>query len=153
MTGLLLRVLISPLVSQMHSGRREPVRLLAITPYSADHHQLRKIAAIAEWDLSIVETLSAARSYLSGAPVAVVLFDHDLLGVDWRTALRELLETSCPKVVIMASAFTPHGLREEVFRSGGFDILSKPLDLAEVVPVINDAWSLLGNLHQLFPFS
>jgi DNA-binding NtrC family response regulator len=77
---------------------------------------------------------------------AVILYDRDLPGLDWRDALRKLAGAipACP--VILTSPVNDGYLWGEVIRRGGYDVLAKPLQEDQTVRFVNLAWSLWNKL-------
>ena len=72
---------------------------------------------------------------------AVILCDRDLPGVDWRHALEKLAASrpDCP--IVLTSSVNDEYLWDEVVHTGGYDVLSKPLQEDLTVRAVNLAWS------------
>ena len=92
--------------------------------------------------LAAVVACEQALEMLKRGRAAVILYDRDLPGRDWREAL-PLLAQAGP--VILTSRVNDQYLWEEVIRHGGYDVLAKPLQDDQIVRFVNLAWSYLWN--------
>jgi FixJ family two-component response regulator len=88
-----------------------------------------------------VETCEEARTALDKVKARVILCDRDLPGNGWRATVEDLASSPHRACVILVSAVVDTYLWNEVVRTGGFDVLSKPLREDEVVRAVRLAWS------------
>lgn len=101
-------------------------RLLAILADTADRDAVSAFAIANNWSLKVVGGVGQAISWLSEAPVPVILIDRDLPDEDWRLAIRTLTSHAPSPCVILASAVVDLYLFDEVVHHGGYDVVRKP---------------------------
>jgi FixJ family two-component response regulator len=75
----------------------------------------------------------------------VVLYDRDLPGKGWRGTVEDLASSPHRACIILVSGVADAYLWNEVVRTGGFDVLSKPLREDEVVRAVRLASSYWNN--------
>ena len=115
--------------------------VLAMTASGSDDALLREILAGPSWELRLSNDLEDAIAFLDSRAAAIVLFDRDLPGANWRATVRRL--ASEHSRVILASFVADDYLWEEVIHCGGYDVLAKPLREDEVIHMIQFAWAAL----------
>jgi FixJ family two-component response regulator len=71
----------------------------------------------------------------------VVLCDRDLPGKGWRGTVEDLASSPHRACIILVSGVVDTYLWNEVVRTGGFDVLSKPLREDDVIRAVRLAWS------------
>ena len=71
----------------------------------------------------------------------VILCDRDLPGNGWRGMVEGLASSPHRACVILVSAVVDTYLWNEVVRTGGFDVLSKPIRDDDVARAVRLAWS------------
>src|SRR5712675_1117492 len=118
------------------------ITVLAISTDDRDRRSLAAISKRSHWDLMVAGSCEQALEMLKRGQAAVILYDRDLPGRDWREAL-PLLAQAGP--VILTSRVNDQYLWEEVIRQGGYDVLAKPLQEDQTVRFVNLAWSYLWN--------
>jgi PleD family two-component response regulator len=74
------------------------------------------------------------------APVPIVICDRDPSDC-WRATIRALIKARRDVCVIVLSSEAGADLNEEVFRYGGFDLLTRPLDRQQVLPMLIFAYT------------
>jgi DNA-binding NtrC family response regulator len=121
------------------SGERIPV--LAIACQDLDRKALSAFSVRGQWDLVLTESCEEALEALKKMRAAVILYDRDLPGLDWRDALEKLsaARPDCP--IVLTSSVNDEYLWDEVVHKGGYDVLSKPLQEDLTVRAVNLAWS------------
>ncbi|MGD0126207.1 MAG: response regulator [Terriglobia bacterium] len=88
------------------------------------------------WRLFFAETCEEAKSALDRLNAPVILYDRDLPGKGWRETVEELAASPARACVILLSTVLDTYLRDEVLRNGGYDVLCKPLQEADVVRAV-----------------
>ena len=128
-------------VNWLRRGISEKIPVLAIAPDERDKSSLSSFSARGQWDLALTGSCDEALDMLKKMRAAVILCDRDLPGVDWRNALEKLsaARPDCP--IVLASSVNDEYLWDEVVHTGGYDVLSKPLQEDLTVRVVNLAWS------------
>jgi DNA-binding response OmpR family regulator len=72
-------------------------------------------------------------------PPAVMLCERDLPDGTWRELWEQVRERDTPPSLIVVSRLADERLWAEVLNLGGYDVLSKPFDPAEVRRVVENA--------------
>ena len=119
--------------------------VVALISDDADRRELAGICGRNGWDLLLASTLEEARTTLDNARAPVILCDRDLPGHEWRTAVKGLASSPHHACVILVSAVADTYLWNEVVRTGGFDVLSKPFREEDVGRAVRLAWSYWTN--------
>jgi DNA-binding NtrC family response regulator len=118
--------------------------LLAITTDPDDRAALREIAASFAWNISIVDTLSAAMAALKAQPAPLVICDSELPDHDWRDVLAGIAGLPQPVCVLLASRVSDEYLLNEVTRHHGYDVVIKPFQREALRRAVTFAWSWCG---------
>jgi DNA-binding response OmpR family regulator len=116
------------------------VTVLAISPHTDDHAFLQHIFNHTNWALGCVRTWSEARSFLRRHRMPVVIAESQLPDASWKDALAGLSRMAERPRLIVSSRVADEFLWAEVLNLGGYDVLAKPFDPAEVFRVISLAW-------------
>jgi len=119
-------------------GRLEVIALIS---GDADRRELMGICNRMGWNLLFVGTLEEARTVLEKVRAPVVLCDRDLPGSGWRSTVEGLASSPHRACIILVSAVADSYLWNEVVRTGGFDVLSKPFREDDVARAVRLAWS------------
>lgn len=78
-------------------------------------------------ELKYAGNLAVALSNLRENDFAVVIYDHDISGQDWRAAVSTLAHASPGSSILLMSTLRQPEIWNEVVRKGGHDMLSKPI--------------------------
>jgi DNA-binding NtrC family response regulator len=123
----------------------EEATLLAV---SADPGDSKALAAILEtWTVKTVQTCAEALAALRRSKCAAVLCEKDLPDGSWRDLLRSASHFGQEPPLIVMSRAADESLWVDVLAHGGFDLIAKPLDPAEVRRVMGCASSNSHPLH------
>jgi FixJ family two-component response regulator len=114
-----------------------------------DRHLLANVSSGNGWTMYFVDTLVEAQDAAANVRVPVILCDRDLLGADWRDTVSGLASSSPLTCVVLISRAADNSLWEEVIRSGGYEVLSRPLRQEEVVRVIKLASSFWNSMLKM----
>ena len=120
-------------------GRERELTILSVSANPEDHDSLRCIMQDRGWRIICASSGQQATACLCHARVDVIVCDC-LPDGTWRDILSCIAELTEPAAVIVTSATTDEVFRTEVRSLGGFDVLSKPLDPAEVQRLVTAAW-------------
>jgi DNA-binding NtrC family response regulator len=115
--------------------------VIALISGDADRRELTSICARKGWNLAFAGTLEEARTVLDKVRAPVILCDRDLPGSGWRSTIEGLASSRHRACIILVSAVVDSYLWNEVVRTGGFDILSKPFREDDVASAVRLAWS------------
>jgi DNA-binding response OmpR family regulator len=116
--------------------------LTLVALMSTDDENGRLLVHLGEqngWRVVFADTVSGARATLNEVSAPVVLCDRKRLGAEWRTAIRTL--SARPACVILLSVAVDTYLWNEVVRSGGYDVVPKPLRAEDVIRAVRLARS------------
>ena len=118
----------------------ENISILLVSPNPADLPALREILHHAHWELCQVETVTQAERHVNSNAPSVIVCERNLPDGSWKNLLRCGNTNSNSPVLLVASRGADEALWAEVLNLGGYDVLLKPFDKAEVVRVVGMAW-------------
>lgn len=107
-------------------ARYETVRLLAIMSAGSDREALLRIAGRQHWQVDLAPNTDYALDLLGAHRFAVIVYDCDTAGPNWRAVLDQLVKHSAGASVILASPTKDDHLWQEVTQRGGYDVVLKP---------------------------
>ncbi len=116
------------------------VTVLEISPYESDHAALRRIFSHSNWKLHISRSCAEAIGLLKRKLFPVVLCERDLPDGSWKDIVERTAQAANPPAVIVSSRLADDLLWSEVLNSGGYNVLSKPFNEAEVFRDVSLAW-------------
>jgi DNA-binding NtrC family response regulator len=116
------------------------VTVLAISDCAEDQRWLSGVFQRTNWRLLHVRSIREATEVLKTNRVPVVLCESVLPDGNWKSLLGCFAQTSDEPLLVVTSRHADDRLWAEVLNLGGYDVLSKPFDHAEVVRVISAAW-------------
>lgn len=114
------------------------ITVLMVSPHEEDHHELRGILQD-RCQFDRVGTREAMSSHLKRARTRLVICEQVLADGDWRDILADLHNQKEAPLLIVLSRHADERLWAEVLNLGGYDVLIKPFDHAEVSRVVNMA--------------
>jgi FixJ family two-component response regulator len=121
-----------------------PNTVIGLVTSSEDRRLLSGLCSRYGWNLLFQDTCEEARIALHSLKSPVVLCDRDLPGRGWRETVEELASSPHHACIILVSGVVDTYLWNEVARTGGFDVLSKPLREEDVVRVVRLALSYMN---------
>ena len=121
-----------------------PNTVVGLVTSSEDRRLLSGICSRNGWNLILQDTCEEARIGLHRLKSPVVLCDRDLPGQGWRETVEELASSPHRACIILVSGVVDTYLWNEVARTGGFDVLSKPLREEDVVRAVRLALSYMN---------
>lgn len=115
--------------------------VLAVSQFPGDHTLLADIFRNTNWKLHAAAGCREARRLLEKYPINVIVCDETLSDGAWWNLLdnRPNIRPSVPARVIVASRLADDLLWSSVLNLGGFDVLAKPFEPAEVTRVVAQA--------------
>lgn|SRR5487761_2016234 len=130
------------------SGKEErsPLALEVLLATEGDGGSLREAVTGTPWTFAEVTNAADAAASIRGMRAPIVLIDQDLPGSRWLETLRLLRSRRRGVCVIVlaspqGSAAADRRLREEVARRGGFDVLFRPFQRADVLSLLVFAYA------------
>jgi len=127
------------IVSQKATPPRIPV--VAIIVSDQDRQVLTSVSSQELLELHLVESCEEACTVANQLTAPVILFDRDLPGAEWRTAVRSLAASPHRACVVLMSGVVDDYLRQELVRRGGYEVVPKPLRPENISRVIRLALS------------
>ncbi len=116
--------------------------LLSISPHAEDHAVLKEILDPALWQVEEAAGCEEAFQVLASRPVEAIVTSDTLPDGDWLRVLRQAQSLPRPPKLIVASHLADDGLWLEVLSRGGYDLVAKPFQSADVRRVVAGACSL-----------
>ena len=115
------------------------VSVLALLDSRVDKQCLKNIFSHTNWKLQFASSMPEAQTLLRQDTWGVIISDCQLSdGKYWTHALHTAQKLSVPPLLIVADR-SPDTLAE-VLNLGGYDVLVKPFDFAEVIRIVGAAW-------------
>jgi len=118
-----------------------PLAIIGLVASDEDRRLLAGICNRNGWHLLYADTCEEARAALDKLKAPVILCDRDLPGKGWRETVEGLASSPHRACVILVSGVLDAYLWDEVVRTGGYDVLYKPLREDDVVRSVRLAWS------------
>ena len=118
-----------------------PIAIIGLVASDEDRRLLAGICNRNGWHLLYADTCEEARAALDKLKAPVILCDRDLPGKGWRETVEDLASSPHRACVILVSGVLDAYLWDEVVRTGGYDVLYKPLREDDVVRSVRLAWS------------
>jgi DNA-binding response OmpR family regulator len=123
--------------ADQHPGN---ISVLVATTQAEDMTSLRHILHHRGWNLSSCSTASEAAEKASEIRPAILICERELPDGSWRDVLQRVEATGNPPLLLVVSRYADESLWAEVLNLGGYDVLLKPFDRAEVTRVVGMAW-------------
>ena len=117
------------------------VPVVALVVSEQDRYILSSTSGHEALDVRFAESCEEARTLANKLTAPIVLFDRDWPGAEWRTAVAILAALPHRACVILMSGVADDYLWQELIRTGGYDVLPKPLRPDNVVRVVKLALS------------
>lgn len=127
------------------------VNLLLISPFEKDSGDLREILGHSRWLQRDAHTKLEALEFLRHNLTPIVICESELPDGTWQDVLSELAALEPQPALVVTSRLADDALWAEVLHLGGFNVLSKPLNLNEVMHVVSYAWMLWKSQWELPP--
>jgi DNA-binding response OmpR family regulator len=117
------------------------IRIVSVLEGAEDRCLLDDVSARNQWDIFFANACDEACRLSDRLKPAVILFDRDVAGADWRQAVSSLASVSGSACILLISRVADNYLWNEVVSNGGYDVLPKPLREDEVLRAVRLAWS------------
>ena len=123
--------------------------LMAVTGDTRCKASLRTLSLEQGWRILFAETIEDGIRLQTLDRVRVLIYDPELLGIDWRHGLRSLLARDEPVLPIVIADDLSARLRSEVLNCGGYDLARKPLEPECFVRLVNGAFALTESIDSI----
>jgi DNA-binding NtrC family response regulator len=118
----------------------DPVSVLLATDRDDTASRLRGLFDRTRWRLEVVNTCREAISVLRSGVYGVVIAEKELPDGTWRDVLDSGTSMDHAPNLVVTSGNADECLWSEVLSRGGYDVLPRPFDRAEVVRIVSLAW-------------
>jgi DNA-binding response OmpR family regulator len=123
-----------------HPQASETITILVVSGHEEDHLTLQAIFSHRNWRMQKANSYTEARRLLRDSQAAVVICERELPDGSWKDVLYELALLHVAPQLIVVSRLADDQLWAEVLNLGGFDVLEKPFEAAEVMRAVSMAW-------------
>jgi DNA-binding NtrC family response regulator len=120
---------------------RSRVPVVALLVSEQDRNVLASSFGEEPLDVRFAESYEDAYPLASRLAAPIILFDRDWPGTEWRTAVAGLASLPHRACVLLVSGVADGYLWQELIRTGGYDVLPKPLRRDNVASVVKLALS------------
>ena len=103
------------------------IPVVAIVVSEQDRQVLTSVSSQELLELHLVESCEEACTVANQLAAPVILFDRDLPGAEWKTAVGSLAASPHRACVVLMSGVVDDYLRQELIRRGGYEVVPKPL--------------------------
>jgi hypothetical protein len=123
--------------------------ILLVSASRSERNTVRVFALLEGWRLLAASDLPAAIALLRREQVTVILYDRDLLGIEWSPGVIALHRTEPSAGLILLSFARDELLRLKLLALGGYDLALKPLTLPTLAPLVIGYTTLLQDLDSI----
>ena len=121
---------------------------LLVSGVGEDHEFLGRVFSQQGWHLHKTRTLESAMDLLSRNSVPVVMTERDLPLGNWKDVLAATQQLPQAPLLIVTDRLADEYLWAEVLNLGGYDVLSQPFQVAELLWVFGNAWRIRATGHE-----
>ena len=118
---------------------RTSIGILSVSDTPLDHAELRQHISTISCQFATAYTCRHALELLMPGGVSIVVCEQELPDGTWRDILKYIETSRQRTLLIVASRLADGYLWAEVLHLGGFDVLAKPFNVAEVRHVLETA--------------
>ena len=123
--------------------------VLAVVEEGPAREAVAEAARREGWVLEIADSLKAVQETQRAMRHAVVVYQRELPGIDWREAVSICAGMAGRPCVILLSRLADHNLWVELARHGGSDLLREPVEIQALGAAVHNAWSLWQTQQKL----
>ena len=118
----------------------EKISILLVSPEEKDRLALRRILNHNDWGIEHVREVRAAAQHIRHSTPSLIVTERALPDGNWRDVLACTESVTARPLLLVISRHADENLWAEVLNLGGYDVLLKPFDPAEVTRVVGMAW-------------
>lgn len=119
--------------------KRIPVVALLVD--EQDRRSLSRISGDESLDVHFAESCQDAAALAQKLTAPIILLDRDWPESEWKSSAASLASSRLGACIILVSAQLDGSLWQELIRSGGYDVLAKPLRPEKVARIVKLALS------------
>ena len=126
-----------------NAAEHPPSSGVAVVGLVIDEQDRRLLAGLGSrnrWSVAFADNFEKAQALSLELRASAILCDRDVPGQEWRGVVEALSQSLHRPCVLLVSRVVDDYLWNEVARSGGYDVLSKPLREEELTRSIKLAW-------------
>lgn len=124
----------TPLLTQ------ENISVLVVSSHPDDVTCLRQMLSYRDWRITLSSSSAEAARQIAAENPSVIICERDLPDGNWKDILQHTQRMGHAPLLLVVSKHADENLWAEVLNLGGYDVLLKPFDRAEVVRVVGMAW-------------
>ncbi len=113
-----------------------------VSAIEEDHRFLGRVFSQEGWMLHKTRSLESAMDLLRCNPVPVVVTERDLPAGNWKDVLAAIQRLPQTPLLIVTARLADEYLWAEVLNLGGYDVLSQPFQVTELLWVFSNAWRM-----------
>ncbi len=113
-----------------------------VSAIEEDHRFLGRVFSQQGWMLHKTRSLESAMDLLRRNPVPVVVTERDLPLGNWKDVLAAIQQLPQVPTLIVTARLADEYLWAEVLNLGGYDVLSQPFQVTELLWVFGNAWRM-----------
>ena len=118
----------------------ENISIVLVSPHPEDVTYLRHILHHRDWHIHLSTSTAEASRLIAMHNPCVIICERDLPDGNWKDILHQTESMAHAPLLLVVSRHADENLWAEVLNLGGYDVLLKPFDRAEVVRVVGMAW-------------
>ena len=115
---------------------------MLVSAIEEDHRFLGRVFSQQGWMLHKTRSLESAMDLLRCDPVPVVMTERDLPLGNWKDVLAAIQQLPQVPMLIVTARLADEYLWAEVLNLGGYDVLSQPFQVTELLWVFGNAWRM-----------
>lgn len=115
---------------------------MLVSAIEEDHRFLGRAFSQQGWMLHKTRSLESAMDLLRCNPVPVVMTERDLPFGNWKDVLAAIQQLPQVPMLIVTARLADEYLWAEVLNLGGYDVLSQPFQVTELLWVFGNAWRM-----------
>jgi len=134
------------------------ITILSVSPAEEDHTALQNAFSArsywrpyttSKWALSKTATVRSTVTIIRKTSFPIVVCERDLPDGSWKDMLAEMGRLPDAPYLIVTSRFADDYLWAEALDMGAYDVLKKPLEIAEVARSLGVAWLHWNYRHEI----
>ena len=114
--------------------------ILLVSPCAEDHTTLKSLLQASGWSINSCSGAMDSIQQIASRRPALIICERDLPDGNWRTVLAACEASASSPLMLVVSRHADENLWAEVLNLGGYDVLMKPFDKAELTRVVGTAW-------------
>lgn len=123
--------------------------VLSVSPNDEDRASLERIFQ-SGWTVVASSSIASILSALREIPIPIVIYDCDVSFGSWSEMLDRISLLPDPPLFIVTSRLADERLWAEALNLGAWDVLAKPFEADEVIPIVSIAGQHWEDRHGVY---